>query len=50
MNWIKKLKFKFLNVNYIYFTMNVSNSHLQQGYRTVLKYYKEEVCKKGTDI
>lgn len=50
MSWIWKLKFKVLNINYIYFTMKVSNSYVKQGHRSMLEYNVKEVWKIDTDI
>jgi len=49
MNWPWKLKFKLLNISYIYFTKKVSDSHIKCGYRHILEYHMKEVWKKGTD-
>jgi len=46
MNWAWKLKLKILNVNYIYFTKKVSDSHIKHGYRLILEYHMKEVWNK----
>jgi hypothetical protein len=50
MSWTWKLKFKVLNINYIYFSMKVSNSYIKQGYRRILEYHMKELWKNDTDI